>query len=435
MRIGSGLGVARNCRGEEDTGLPARVSRCCRPHDGRRPYAQTPPPAASPPTPPPRTTLEDEDIVLQADSFEEDRNTGVVTASGNVQVRVGDRTLLADRIIYDRNNETMRAQGHVQISDATGQVEFADEIEADKDFQNGFATRFSARLGKNGLVTSSSAIRTDGSKNAMEQVVYTNCPVCEEKGITPTWALRARRALLDQNDEMISYNDAVLEVAGVPILYVPWFAHPDPNSERRSGLLTPDAGVSSKIGVFYEQPYYFVVSPSEDVTVAPMLSTQVNPLIKVDWRKRFFSGFIHAEGSFTHEQEFNSDGDKFGDDTWRSHLYANGKFAINKDWNWGFGIERQTDDLYDQRYDIDGEDDLRGLVASQPRQLLTQVGVTGQEPDFYFEAGTFFFQGLRAGDNDAVSRRSPLALRREGLRLRSGRRPAGDGFQRCRLVP
>ena len=182
----------------------------------------------------------------------------------------------------------------------------------------------------------------------------------------------------------------------------------DPNSERRSGLLVPDLGVSSRIGVFYEQPYYIVVSPSEDVTVAPMLSSQVNPLVKVDWRKRFFSGIIQAEGSFTHEQEFNSDGDKFGDDTWRSHLYANGKFAINKDWTWGFGIERQTDDLYDRRYDIDGEDDLRGLIASQPRQLLTQAYVTGQEPDFYFEARAANFASTKV-IRSAVSRPRSLS--------------------------
>lgn len=354
------------------------------------------------PTPTPSTaTNDDEDIILYADSFEEDRNTSIVTASGNVEIHVGDRTLMADRVVYDRNTETMRAQGNVQISDASGQVQFADEIEADEDFRNGFATRFSARLAENSLITSSSAIRTDGTRNALEQVVYTNCPVCEEKGINPTWALRARRAVLDQEDQMVTYQDTVLEVAGVPVLYLPYFAHPDPNSERRSGLMTPDAGLSSKVGLFYEQPYYLVVSPSEDVTISPMLSTQVNPLVKVDWRRRFFSGFIQAEGSITHEQEFNSDGDQFGDDTWRSHLFAVGKFAINKDWNWGFGIERQTDDLYDRRYDIDGEDDIRGLIASQPRQLLTQAYLTGQEPDFYFEAGTFFFQGLRATDNDA----------------------------------
>ncbi|HPI47747.1 MAG TPA: LPS assembly protein LptD [Hyphomonadaceae bacterium] len=367
---------------------------------GSAAYAQQAPVAPRAPTPT-SSPAEDEDVILQADTIEENRDTSVVTASGNVEIRVGDRTLLADRVVYDRNSETMRAQGHVQISDGTGQVQFADEIEADEDFRNGFATRFSARLSENSLVTASSAIRTDGTKNALEQVVYTNCPVCIEENRDPTWVLRARRAMLDQEDQMITYQDAVLEVAGVPVLYVPWFAHPDPNSERRSGLMTPDLGLSSKIGLFYEQPYYLVISPSEDVTISPMLSTNVNPLVKVDYRRRFFSGFIQAEGSFTHEQEFNSDGDQFGDDTWRSHLYASGQFAINQDWKWGFGIERQTDDLYDRRYDIDGEDDLRGLVASQPRQLLTQAYLTGQQPDFYFEAGTFLFQGLRESDDDA----------------------------------
>ena len=102
-----------------------------------------------------------------------------------------------------------------------------------------------------------------------------------------------------------------------------------------------------------------------------MVSASVNPLVKVDYRKRFFSGFIDLESSFTYEQDFNSDGDKFGDQTWRSHLYGTGRFKIDNDWQWGFGVERQSDDLYDQRYDIDGEDDLRGLVGSQPRQLLT----------------------------------------------------------------
>jgi LPS-assembly protein len=364
---------------------------------GSAAYAQQTPVRAPAPAPA-ASTEEEEDFILQADNVEEDRNTSVVTASGNVEIRIGDRVLLADRVIYDRNAETMRAQGHVQISDGTGQVQFADEIEADEDFRNGFATRFSARLLNNGLMTASSAIRTDGTKNALEQAVYTNCPICKEHGRDPTWVLRARRATLDQEDQMISYQDAVLEVGGVPVIYVPWFAHPDPNSKRRSGFMTPDLGVSSRLGAFYEQPYYYVISPSEDLTISPVIMSNVNPLIKVDWRKRFFSGFIQAESSFTHSPDFNSDGDKFGDDTWRSHLYADGKFNINQDWKWGFGIERQTDDLYDQRYDIDGEDDLRGLVASQPRQLLTQAYATGQEQDFYFETGAYLFQGLRATD-------------------------------------
>lgn len=370
---------------------------------GSAAYAQQAPVAPPAPTPATTTTTseDDDDVILQADTIEEDQETLVVTASGNVEIRVGERSLLADRVIYDRRSETMRAQGNVQISDGTGQVQFADEIEADENIRNGFATKFSARLLNNGLITSSSAIRTDGTKNTLDQVVYTNCPICEEKGTKPTWVLRSRRATLDQDDQMITYNDAVLEVVGVPVIYVPWFGHPDPNSERRSGLMTPDLGISSKIGFFYEQPYYLVIDPSQDVTIAPMVSAEVNPLVKVDYRKRFFSGFVQAESSFTYENEFNSDGEKFGDKTWRSHLYGGGLFNINEDWRWGFGVERQTDDLYDKRYNIDGEDDLRGLVASQPRQLLTQLYTTGQQEDFYFEAATYLFQGLREGEDDA----------------------------------
>jgi LPS-assembly protein len=370
---------------------------------GANAIAQTPsaPPSAAPPTDP-ASEQDPDELLLQARLITEDRPNRIWTAEGDVEVRVGLRTLRADRVVYDEGKKTMRAQGHVEITDAAGGgIQFADEIEVDEEFRNGFATRFSARLGGNAVATASSAIRSDGTRNTLEQVIYTGCPVCEENGSEPTWSLRARRAVQNSETQMISYQDAVLEVRGIPVLYIPWFAHPDPSSKRRSGLLTPDLGISSKLGPFYEQPYYWAISPYQDMTISPMIAGEVNPLVKVDYRKRFFSGFVGLESSFTYEQDFNSDGDKFGDKTWRSHLYGTGAFKINEDWRWGFGVERQTDDLYDHRYDIDGEDDLRGLFASQPRQLLSQIYATGQREDFYFEAGAYAFQGLRQFDVDA----------------------------------
>jgi LPS-assembly protein len=349
----------------------------------------------------PATAPASEDIYLRADLVTEDQANLIMTAEGNVEVRVGDRTLKADKLIYDEGKQTMRAQGRVEITDADGSVQFSDEIEVDEDFRNGFATRFAARLAGNALITASSAVRTDGTRNSLEQVVYTGCPVCEAEGNEPTWSIRARRAEQNTETQMISYQDAVFEIKGIPVLYIPWFAHPDPSSSRRSGLLVPDLGVSSKFGPFYEQPYYWAISPSQEMTIAPMIAAQVNPLVKVDYRKLFFSGFVDFETSFTYEKDFNSDGDKFDNKEWRGHVYGAGRFNINQNWQWGFGVERQSDDLYDQRYDIDGEDDLRGLVASQPRQLMSQLYTTGQHEDFYFEAAVYDFQGLREFDNDA----------------------------------
>ena len=49
---------------------------------------------------------QDNEVILKADQFEENRDTSVITASGNVEIRVGARTLKADKVIYDRATET-----------------------------------------------------------------------------------------------------------------------------------------------------------------------------------------------------------------------------------------------------------------------------------------------------------------------------------------
>ena len=94
-------------------------------------------PTPQPPTPTPtsgtvspgaaaKPAAKEDEVILKADQFEENRDTSVITASGNVEIRVGTRTLKADKVIYDRSTETVRAQGHVQITDESGQVQFAE---------------------------------------------------------------------------------------------------------------------------------------------------------------------------------------------------------------------------------------------------------------------------------------------------------------------
>ncbi len=129
----------------------------------------------------------------------------------------------------------------------------------------------------------------------------------------------------------------------MPVIYIPYFSHPDPTSERRSGLLPPDIGISSKRGVYAEVPYYFALSEHSELTLTPQINAKVNPLMRVDYRKRFFSGFVDFEQLHQRAGLRWRRGDvRRGD--WRSHVYGTGAFQINDDWLWGFGVERQTDD-------------------------------------------------------------------------------------------
>ncbi|MFN7056131.1 LPS-assembly protein LptD [Hyphomonas sp.] len=341
-----------------------------------------------------------EAVILEADQVYELRDENSIVAEGNVEALYEGRILRADRLVYNRTTERVRATGNVVIIEADGTQMFAREVEVGANLSDGYVIGYSARLADNATVTANSAIRTGEGVNALEQVVYTACEACADKP-TPTWAIRARRAVQDEESQMIHYRDAVFEVGGIPVFYLPYLAHPDPNSDRRSGLLIPDAGISSKIGAYYQQPYHWVVSDYSDITIAPMLSEKVNPLIGLDFRKRFYSGEVKFETSFTHEADFDSDGEKFGEEKFRGHIYGQGAFAITDQWKWGFGVEHQSDDLYDRRYDISGQTDRRGLYTGQPRRLLSQLYTVGQGDSYYADLSVLSFQGLRATDSSS----------------------------------
>ncbi|MGH1420866.1 MAG: LPS-assembly protein LptD [Hyphomonas sp.] len=342
-----------------------------------------------------------EAVILEADVVYENTENDSVIAEGNVEVAYQGRVLRADRLVYNKTTDKVRANGNVVIIEADGSQQFADEIEIDSDLTDGYAIGYSARMPDGATVAANAAIRQDNGIDALEQVIYTACEICEEN-VTPTWSIRARRAVLDKESQMMSYRDAVIEVGGVPVLYLPFLAHPDPSSERRSGLLVPNGGLSSKLGAFYKQPYYWAISDSSDLTIAPLFSANVNPMIDLDYRKKFYSGAVNINTSFTHEADFDSEGERFGEEKFRGHIYGSGLFAINQNWKWGFGVERQTDDLYDRRYDLDGQSDRRGLYWNQPRRLLSQLFATGQGDSYYADIALLDFQGLRGIDDDAA---------------------------------
>jgi len=340
-------------------------------------------------------------VIVEADNIYQDENSNTVIAEGSVQASYEGRILKADKVIYNRDTERVHAIGNVVIVDPDGSQRFAREVEVDSNLSDGYAVGFSTRLPNGGIATANSAIRQSDGISALDQIVYTACELCEDDD-TPTWSLRARKAVLDDEAGMYSYRDAVLEVAGIPVFYIPYFSHPDPNSERRSGLLAPSFGTSSKLGVFYQQPYYLAISESQDLTISPKVMVNANPLLQLNYRKRFWSGEIDIDTSFTYDANFDSDGDKFGEDAWRSHIYASGLFNITNNLQWGFGLERQNDDLYTRRYDIEGENRQRGLYDGQPRRMLSQLYLTGQDSNYYFDVSLMDFQGLRANDNDAA---------------------------------
>ncbi len=357
--------------------------------------------AQTSPTPEPNTIPADQQemVQLEADELIDDQTAGTITAIGDVQVRYQGRTMRANRLIYNLESGLIRAEGNVEIVAADGSATFAEAVEADEAMNVAVASELRARLGAAGTLAARAALRHGPGESELRRVIYTSCPICENGDRPPTWSLRARRAVQDQESRTISYQGATLEVVGVPLLYLPYFAHPDPSVGRASGFLPPDIGRNRRLGTYYDQPYYWAISPSQDATVSLRAHSQVSPLFGVEYRKRFFSGELYVDTTFTNEQEFDSDGELFGDETVRSSLFASGRFDINNYWQWGFGAERISDDLYLRRYDLRGPGERRGPFIGQDLRLISQLYAIGQNSNSYASISTVSFQGLREDDS------------------------------------
>lgn len=356
--------------------------------------AQTTP--SAPAAPPPAE--QSDAVVLEADELIDDQAARTITALGDVHVRYQGRTLRADRLVYDLNTGEIRAVGDVQIVLEDGSTTYAEEVTADEAMNVGAASELRARLGGTGTLAARAAIRRGEGESELRNVIYTSCPICEAGDRPPTWSLRARRAIQDRESRTISYQGAVLEVVGVPILYLPFIAHPDPTVGRASGFLPPDIGRNRRLGTFYEQPYYWAISPYSDLTASLRFHGNVNPLIGLEYRRRFWSGTLSIDTTFTQEQLFDGEGDTFGDDLFRYSAFAEGRFEINDYWDWGFGVESAYDDEYLRRYDIEGAGERRGPYIGQDTRLITQFYAIGQNETSYSSIALVNFQGLRDTD-------------------------------------
>jgi LPS-assembly protein len=348
-------------------------------------------PAAAQPS---RETLRDVPALIAADQIAYDRELGVVTAQGSVEISQGDRTLLADRVTYNERDGRVTATGNVSIMEPTGDVVFADFAELTDELKNGFVSGIRVLLADNTRMAGNSASRQDGNRTVVERGVFSPCNLCPENPKkAPIWQIRARQVVHDQADKEVRYKDATFEAFGVPIAYSPYFSHPDPTVKRQSGFLTPSVSRNNFFGVRTQLPYFWAIDDNSDMTLTTQVSSKQGLQLGGDYRQRVANGEYRLDGSITSVADVDEPGNEV-----RYHLRGQGRFAVGDFTRPGFDIFRASDDTYTRRYNVPD-----GSVNTLVSRVYSE---TFQDRD-YFGATAMTFQGLRQDDDPG---RSPYAL-------------------------
>ncbi|MDQ3124879.1 MAG: LPS assembly protein LptD [Pseudomonadota bacterium] len=346
-------------------------------------------------------------VYIEADSAA--RIGDVITAEGagadRVLARFRGATLRAGAVSYDLGLGIASADRQVEFSDPEGNVVFASHLELDSDLKAGVAVDFATRFRNGASLMAATAVRRSENVNELNYALFTPCPICDADGNPkePSIAIQAEKVVQDEELRAILYRNAVFRVGGVPVFYLPFFAHPDPTVERASGFLVPIPSYDEGRGLSLEVPYLQVVSPSEDWLISPQFNTDVAPLLNLQWRRRFADGMIVARAGYTYEENFGDfdgpDPDNLPDipigTEHRSYLLAYGRFDPDGPWRGGFTAERVSDKTLFDRYDIRDPYQDNGLYYGDRRRLISQAYAERQTARSYFSIAAFDLQSLR----------------------------------------
>ncbi len=321
-------------------------------------------------------------IVFIADTLTYDSSARVVHASGHVQANRNGRTLVADEVSYDEVNDRATAKGNITLFEPTGEVIFADEVELSGDLKDGVIENLRAVLSDGARLAAANAERAGGNVTTAHRAVYSPCFSCPADPDRPLiWQVKAVKVVHQQEDKIIEFYEAQLEIADIPVFWLPYFYTPDPTVERKSGFLIPTFGNSGELGFFAQVPYFWAISPQEDVTITPWFMTEEGLLLEGQYRRALKQGSIRTQGMITNDSDGRT----------RGAIDSAVRYDIDETWRAGLTATRTTNSTFLRIY---GNDDRRTLTSRAYAEAFSERN--------YFVANVYGFQGMDPDDRQNV---------------------------------
>ena len=220
---------------------------------------------------------EDRPWRLTADAMDYDQAADIVEAEGNVLLKSGDEYLKADFARYFRTSGWVFLRGNVEGRQGAHYVE-AEEAEIDLVNEVGWLINGRIITEQPMLFLSGDRIRQTGRGTyEFDEATLTAC-----EGGTPAWSMKFSEAKVTAEDEARLYHPR-MKVLGVPVLYFPYLSV-STITKRKTGLLFPEFGSSTRLGAFYRQPIFVNINPENDVTLYENLYSRRGIMQGVEWR-------------------------------------------------------------------------------------------------------------------------------------------------------
>ncbi len=297
-------------------------------------------------TPEEKNKEEETEIYFSADEVENNQEMQVVTATGNVNIIRNNLTLIADKVIYNQKEDIVTATGNVILVEKDGNVVFSDYVELTDQMTQGSMDNIKVIMQNKARIAATKFRRLAKDNKLMTNAVYTPCDVCAGKD--PLWQIKATKVQHDAEAKNVNYQNATIELKGVPIFYTPFFSHPDPTVKSRSGFLMPSFRSNSYLGAAIQPKYFWDISPNQNFLYSPILSSDHGIVQSGTYSQYFTNGEVEATGTYLKDDD---------DDRQRGSLFMTGRYELNDYWVGNLDINYASDRAYLKDMSLPKKDD------------------------------------------------------------------------------
>lgn len=327
-------------------------------------------------------------VALFADTMRVEADSGVITATGNVEAFYQGTRLAAEVIRYDSRSGEITAEGPIVLQSGEDVVLLASLAQLSGDFQAGLIEGARLILDQTLQVSAAQARRSQGRYNTLYSTVATSCVVCKENP-TPIWRVRATRVVHDEARERLYFENAWLDLFGVPVLYLPRMRVPAPGVERATGWLIPSVTSFDVYGLGVRAPYYITLGDHADATLTPFVTSEGAAILEAEFRREFGRGRLEATGAYALD-------DGLDQESTRGFLDLEGTVDLER----GFVLDFELRGVSDRSF-------LRQFGYSDDDRLISFVSVNRIERTSLLDIRAEGYQTLREEEDQGAI---PLAL-------------------------
>lgn len=319
-------------------------------------------------------------VYIEADSAEINQPTQAIY-QGNVDIKQGNRHLQANeaevkssgenaqttRFAYVRNGFDYKdEQINLLGKDATFNLDNKEGKVTEADYQ---------LVNRQGRGTAQE-IELHNQYRVMKNATFTSCTPNDN-----AWSVTASEMRQYIQEEYAEMWHARFNVLGVPVFYTPYLQLPI-GDRRRSGLLMPSAGSSSRDGYWYEQPIYWNIAPNYDATITPKYMSSRGWQINGEMRYLTAVGEGRIAGEYLSKDRY----DEYISDKRKRHLFS-WKHHSSFLENWRLNVDYTK--VSDKRYFTDFDSDYGSSTDGYADQFAR---IAYYQPNYNFAISARQFQ-------------------------------------------